>query len=246
MKIKFIGTGSGQTSLKRFHSSFLIQSDEYSLLVDTGDGTSKALLRGGVDFNSISALIYTHMHPDHSAGLPSLIVQFKMMKRKKELFIFCHPLHKDQLLSLLNSTHVYPERLDFPINFSTFLPGGIAFIAEGIEFISGLNRHLEDLKENPEGITPVSCGFLFSLNNKKVFYTGDIGDEEDLYTFRNEKIDIMIAESTHIPLDKIRKAFMELGADYLYLTHISDDEEIPEKFIGENTAAVFDGYVINI
>ncbi|MEO8398834.1 MAG: MBL fold metallo-hydrolase, partial [Ignavibacteriaceae bacterium] len=74
-KIKFIGTGSGKTSLKRFHSSFLILNESYNLLVDTGDGISKALLLQNINYNSIDGILISHLHPDHYTGLPLLLVQ---------------------------------------------------------------------------------------------------------------------------------------------------------------------------
>jgi ribonuclease BN (tRNA processing enzyme) len=246
MIIKFIGTGSGQTSLKRFHSSILIQASGGSLLIDTGDGVSRALMSLGIDFNTIDGILYTHMHPDHAAGLPSLIVQLKMLKRKKELVIYCHPNHVEQLTGILNFMHIYPERLEFPLKFITLMPDGLTETGWGIKFKSELNHHLMDLEKNPKGITPVSCGYLFHLKDKKVFYTGDIGEEEDLYKFSDDRKDIIIAESTHIPLDKIKEAFIKSGADRLYLTHIAEDSEIPETELNEKILAVSDGYEINL
>ena len=88
MKIKFIGTGSGKTSLNQFHSSLLLISKNYNLLVDAGDGISRALLFNEIEFNIIDGILLTHLHPDHFSGLATLIVQMKMMKRKNSLDIF--------------------------------------------------------------------------------------------------------------------------------------------------------------
>jgi ribonuclease BN (tRNA processing enzyme) len=246
MKIKFIGTGSGQTSLKRFHSSLLIQKNEYKLLIDTGDSAARALMNSGEDVNTISAILFTHMHPDHSAGLPSFIVQLKMIKRKKELIIYSHSEHKKQLTEILINTHIYPERLEFPLTFRVYNPGEDFYAGEGITFRAELNVHLKELEENPAGISPVSCSFLFNMDDKNLFYTGDIGDEGDLYKFSNERIDIIIAESTHVPLEKLGKAYKALNAEFLYLTHIADDMEIPAVFLNDKIIAVTDGYEIYI
>ena len=67
-ELKFIGTGSGKTSLNRFHSSFFIKTSNYNLLIDAGDGESKALLSQGIDFNTIDGILFTHLHPDHYTG----------------------------------------------------------------------------------------------------------------------------------------------------------------------------------
>src|SRR5690606_40471278 len=81
MEIKFVGTGSGQTSLNRYHSSFLINTGGFNLLVDAGDGVSRALMHQKVLYNFIDGVLISHFHPDHYAGLTSLIVQ---MKRSEE------------------------------------------------------------------------------------------------------------------------------------------------------------------
>ncbi len=89
-EIKFIGTGSGKISLNRFHSSFLISTEKFNLLVDAGDGISKALLIQKIDFNSIDGILISHLHADHFSGLPSLIAQMKMNNREKDLSIFAN------------------------------------------------------------------------------------------------------------------------------------------------------------
>lgn len=241
MKIKFIGTSSGKTSLKRFHSSFIIQKDVDTTLVDAGEGVSRALLSSGTDYNSISGIIFTHMHSDHSAGLPSLLTQMKMNKREEKLVIYCHSDHYSSLKSLLRITHVYPEKLEFPVNFRTFLPGEELMTGSGIIFKSASNSHLDHLISSPEN---VSCSLFFELAGKKVFYTGDVGNEEDLYLFNNERPDIFISEITHVSFDQVLKAFEKSGAGQLYITHIPDVEI--EKEGDERATWVYDNYEIDI
>jgi len=244
MKIIFIGTGSGQTSLQRFHSSLLIESGGFNLLIDTGDGISKALLSAGIDYKNISALLYTHMHPDHSAGLPSLLIQMKMLNRKDELLIYCHEQHKKNLTALLNYTHILPVRLDFQIRFETFSDNKLTDTGYGIKFKAAANSHLDDLKatlNNPD--EAVSFGFMFYLKEHSIFYTGDVGSDQDLYKFRNEKADIIISEATHISFDQVMEAFRILKPGYLYLTHISDGQEFPSS---DKIIAVRDKYEIHL
>ena len=86
--IVFIGTSSAKTSLKRFHSSLLVKSHSFNLLIDCGDGISRALLSQDISLDLIDGILFSHLHPDHSAGFASLIVQMKQLKRKKNLKIF--------------------------------------------------------------------------------------------------------------------------------------------------------------
>jgi ribonuclease Z len=244
VKIKFIGTSSGSVSLARFHSSFVIISDNYTLLVDTGDGISKALLSSGIDFGSISGILYSHMHPDHSAGLPSLIVQMKKLERKEKLVIYCFKEHKNNLLSLLTNTHIIPERLDFSIEFVEYSAGVEFIVMENLRIKPAHNLHLKKLSELQPSAE--SFGFLFNAEGKKIFYTGDIGEEKDLYLFDKEKIDIMISETTHVDFEKIFKSASELKIKNVYLTHIDEDEDKLTGTLPAGYVKVFDGYEIEI
>lgn len=243
MKIKFIGTSSGLTTLKRFHSSFLIQENNYNLLVDTGDGISRALLSSGIDLNSVSALLFTHMHPDHSAGFPSLLVQLKLLMRIEKLTIFCYEFHKENLLSILRNMHIFPERLGYQLEFLTFRSNDIIDAVENIRFKAVENSHLAEVRSiYPGDKSIVSFGIVFYLSDKKIFYTSDIAGESDLYGLKDEKIDILISETTHIKYDEIIRAFRLSGASSLYLTHLIDGKENNQNDEGVNF--VYDGYEI--
>ncbi len=113
MKIKFLGTGSGKTSLNRYHSSFLISSSTNSLLVDCGDGISKAILKQNIDFNSFNSILISHFHADHFAGLPSLLTQMKLGGRKNELTIFVHSSEKPFLEDFICHSYLFKRANDF-------------------------------------------------------------------------------------------------------------------------------------
>src|SRR3990170_589760 len=118
--IVFIGTSSGKTSLNRFHSSLLVKSHSFNLLIDCGDGTSKALLSQGISIDLIDGILFSHLHPDHSTGFPSLIVQMKQLKRVKKLKIFCHKNLAEILRMFLHQTFVFMERSSFEIECFEF------------------------------------------------------------------------------------------------------------------------------
>src|SRR5690554_3521523 len=120
MEIKFVGTGSGQTSLNRYHSSFLINTGGFNLLVDAGDGVSRALMHQKVLYNFIDGVLISHFHPDHYAGLTSLIVQMKMDGRNKPLILFCHSSNAVFLSELIYQSYLFEAKLGFKINIKGF------------------------------------------------------------------------------------------------------------------------------
>ena len=227
MRIIFLGTSSGKSSLNRYHSSLLFSLHNYNLLIDTGDGISRALINNKINFNSISGILFTHLHPDHFSGLPALIVQMKMMKRKETLEIFIHQSLLNVVKEFLINSYLLSERMSFKIEFKIFNDNKKFKVIEDFNFTARKNTHLSDLKkyqsEHPE-LSLYSASFLFEANSKKIIYTSDIGGEEDLLLFREIKPDLFISEVAHISLQSILKNSEKLQSALTYLTHYSDED----------------------
>lgn len=95
MKVKFLGTGTSQgvpvitcqcevcKSLdyrdKRFRASIHVEVDGQSLVVDTGPDFRMQMLNAAV--KNLDAIIYTHEHKDHTAGLDD-IRPFNFVQKK--------------------------------------------------------------------------------------------------------------------------------------------------------------------
>lgn len=256
MKIQFIGTGSGKASLKRFHSSLLITSGGYNLLIDCGDGISKALLYNSIEFNSIEGILITHFHPDHYSGIAALLVQMKLTGRTSSLAVFVHQSNLEYLQRFIYQSYIFIERLGFELRFIPFTEDELVRINDSLVLLTKQNSHLAAYKgfdRNNE--LSFSCSsIMFEEGNKTVLFTGDIGDKEDLFLFNNKKIDLLISEVSHVEIADILKAFRSQKISGLYLTHISDDDDSKlEKLyasIFDNEkkiiAAAFEGLIINL
>ena len=252
MEITFIGTGSGQTVTKRNHSSILIKSVNHNILIDAGDGISKALLNLGIGFDSIDSIVFTHHHADHFSGIASLITQMKLVNRTKPLGIFTHKNLTPSVAALLNSVYMFNEILGFDLTINGFETGEKISLNNYISFITKKNLHIfqkENLKQYPPGIF-VSSSFLFELEGKTIFYTSDIGSKDDLYLFEDQKIDYFITESTHTTLEDIYKALGKVDPEKLFITHIDEKvEQALEKWYSdlnenkkEKVIICYDGY----
>ncbi|MCF8259889.1 MAG: MBL fold metallo-hydrolase [Melioribacteraceae bacterium] len=224
-QIKFIGTGSGKTSLKRFHSSILIKTENNNLLIDCGDSTSKALKSAGVQFQEINTILFSHFHADHFAGIASLITQMKLEERFNPLTIYTPPGLKPKLTSFLNSTYMFREILDFELTILEFQFENRFDITDAFGVLPHRNSHIEN-KHKLKGYGDVfnSASFLFNLSGKNIFYTADIGSTADLDLIPDQT-DILIIETTHIPLQKIQELTTQKQNVKIILTHISDEDE---------------------
>jgi ribonuclease Z len=254
MKIKFLGTGSGKTSLHRYHSSFLLTSANNNQLVDCGDGISRAILNQSIDLNSIDSILISHFHADHFSGLPSLITQMKLLSRINDLTIYVHSSEKDFLEDFILHSYLFKERMTFNLKIISFDEEKENFLSDKFIFTSKLNSHLDKYRrydqENKLGFASLS--FLFKDDENSVIYSGDIGSENDLFIF-NQRVDWFITETTHIKIENLTGIREKLNAGKLILTHIGDDLEEPlnifykslHKNIKSSLIIAFDGFEIN-
>jgi ribonuclease Z len=230
VNLKFIGTSSGKTSLNRFHSSILVSIENYGLLVDAGDGISRALLSHNINFKEINGIIFTHLHPDHFSGMPALIVQMKMNSRNKPLEIFIHHSLENVVKDTLLHSYLLPERMNFEIRYKTFGDNEQTKISKNFSVLARKNSHLRELEQyqsNYSAISFYSASLLFEADGKKIVYTSDIGSTEDLYLFKETVSDIYIMETTHLPISSLADAIQIIKAGRILFTHFSD-EDIPK------------------
>lgn len=234
MEITFVGTGSGKVSLERYFSSFLLSVPEYNLLVDAGDGASRALEQSRIDFNAINSVLFSHFHPDHLNGISSLIIQMKMRKRAIPLQLIVHERLTEKLEEFLETGYVFKERLGFELSILGFKPQESFFLSDNLSFKAVENSHLKKYegtfdvyKAGKDKSLLASAGFLFIGESIKVFYTGDAADKSDLYLFKNEAPEILISEATHIEFSDLLQAVKEQRSiRKTFLTHIGDEESL--------------------
>jgi ribonuclease Z len=71
--VTFLGTRDAAVRPGTFTSSQLVTLGETHVLVDAGLGSAAQLRRVGVEPGALEAIVLTHWHPDHVAGLPTLL-----------------------------------------------------------------------------------------------------------------------------------------------------------------------------
>jgi len=247
-ELVFIGTSSGKTSLNRFHSSFLISTSNYNLLMDAGDGISKALLTRRVSYDVIDGILFSHLHPDHYTGLPALIVQMKMIERKKTLDVFINMELVEVIQNFLIQSYLFPDRIGFEIKYHPLTDNVKFKINNNISFIPRQNSHLISVSKRAEYKfqSYSSSSFLLCIDDKNIHYTSDVGEKMDLQIFRGNTIDYLISEVTHIKPEDIFIAFDKNDLPgQIILTHINDDEIISlQNFIFELPASLKNKIII--
>src|SRR5262245_9195539 len=71
-RVTLLGTGSPQPVIDRFGPGVLAQAGGEMLLFDCGRGVTQRLFQLGVKLGDANKLFLTHLHSDHTVGIPDL------------------------------------------------------------------------------------------------------------------------------------------------------------------------------
>jgi len=109
MKVEILGSGSA-FSISRNTSSILVSDSSHKQwLIDCGPTIPRALWQRKTEINDIQVIYFTHIHPDHCAGLPALVNQWKSFHRSKPVEIYCQKEQQAALKSLVDLAS-WPEK----------------------------------------------------------------------------------------------------------------------------------------
>lgn len=184
IKTTILGSGTCVPSLTRSSCSALIEVGKKNILIDSGPGTIRRLLRYGRDINDIDIILYTHLHPDHTSELvPFLFASKYGDKRTRNLTIYGACGFKDFYIKLKAA---YSNWID---------PGDIMDI---IEVKSGERIELPyfSIESRSVNHTPQSLAYKIESQNRSVVYSGDTDYSQNLIELA-KNCDILICECSH-------------------------------------------------
>ena len=89
-RITLLGTGNPRPALNRFGPSSLIEAGRYRILLDAGRGATIRLLQAGGRelLSGIDLVLLTHLHSDHTVGLPDVWLTGWEFGRDRPLPVF--------------------------------------------------------------------------------------------------------------------------------------------------------------
>jgi len=74
VSLQVLGSGGPELDDGRASSSYLLWQDgQARVLIDTGPGSASNFEKSGAHFEDLQAILFTHLHVDHSADFPSYI-----------------------------------------------------------------------------------------------------------------------------------------------------------------------------
>ncbi|MFT7249528.1 MAG: phosphoribosyl 1,2-cyclic phosphate phosphodiesterase [Psychromonas sp.] len=252
MKITILGTGtsSGVPVLtckcdvcqstnpkdKRLRVSVLIQTDGLDIVIDAGPDFRQQLL--GTDIEKLDALIFTHEHKDHTAGLDD-VRPFNYMKGHKYLNIFGRKSVLGQL-----------ER-EFHYAFTEQAYPGVPLIKT--RQISNDPFVIESLIFTPIEVMHHKLP-VFGFRVKDFTYITDANYISDVEKEKAKGSKVLVLDAlqkiphiSHFTLEQAIELAKEIGAEQTYFTHISHKMGLHDEVnreLPEGMALAHDGMSI--
>lgn len=222
-RVIFLGTGDAACAGGRHQASYLIQGLEGSFLLDCSPTTLASLKRHGLSSKQIDMVLLSHFHGDHFAGLPFLLLEYRDIElRSRPLPIVGPPGVQDRVMMIFRA--MYPDAASEP------LPYALDFIEAHPHKQLSVGGVLVDPFPAPHQKQPISLGYLITVDNRKILYSGDTGWNEELVAF-SQGTDLFICEctlfettmATHLNYPLIAENLSRFGSKRMILTHLGHE-----------------------
>jgi phosphoribosyl 1,2-cyclic phosphate phosphodiesterase len=253
MKLTFLGTGTSQgvpliacmcdicrsedPRDKRLRSSLLVETGNRTIIIDTGPDFRQQMLRQGS--KTLDAILYTHEHRDHIAGLDDIRAYNFLMRRPMDVYA------EERVIRSLQN--------EFPYIFAERKYPGIPQV----------NVHTIDtspFRVNGIGITPVRALHyrlpVLGYRIENAAYITDANHIPDNELQKLDGLDILIIcalrkkeHISHFNLEQAMEVIERVKPGRAYLTHIGHqlgrhaavEEELPD-----NVYLAYDELVLSV
>ena len=243
-RVTFLGTGDAYCAGGRHMAAYVIESPEGSLLLDCGPTILASLNRHGLSAAPIDAVLLSHLHGDHVAGLPFLFLQYIYVEPRVRPLRIIGPPGVEERVNVL-----------FRAMYADTAAGPLPFALEFIEIQPQETHRAGGVQVNAfraiHQIEPPSLGFEIKGSDWKIVYTGDSGWTEELVE-RTQNADLFICEcsffetrmETHLDYPRIKANAGRFGARRLVLTHLG--QEVLARAEEVDLEMAHDGLVVEL
>ena len=204
LRVTILGSGTPRPDINRFSQSILIEAGDQKLLFDSGRGATIRLSQANINVGDINTIFLTHLHSDHTLGLPDLIMTGWIYQRKKELKIY-GPAGTRNLIKNIKAAFVEdikirtvpPENHDIQgLNSKTFE------INEGVVYKNN-DTVVTAFRVDHGGGVEHAFGYKIIHKGKVVIISGDTNYSENLIKYARN-CDLLIHEIADAPLKLIQ------------------------------------------
>ena len=180
IKVTLLGTGNPRPVMSRFGPSILVEAGKEKLLFDCGRGATQRLYQLKIPFTAITGLFLTHLHSDHTVGIPDLWLTGWVMGRDTPLPVW-GPKGTKAMMKHLQQAYAFDIHIRRDVD--TKLPGAGAMVIandvqEGVVYNKNGVKVTAFLVDHGE-IKP-ALGYRIDYAGHSVTLSGDTRPSENL------------------------------------------------------------------
>ncbi len=249
MEIFFLGTGTSIPALEHSPAGLIVRAADQSLLFDIGPGTLSRLHLASMTYDRIDQLLLTHLHPDHSLDLATLLLAFNYAPGAERTAPFTITGGRDLQDFFQRLVALYPEVA--PVSFE------ILFRQVYRDEFSVAGLHI---RSAPTAHTSDSIGYRVEEGHNSVVYSGDATGRGELADLA-AGADVLITECSfpsgwdtedHFNADTVAAVAQQAAVKSLAITHryppalaVDLAEQIHRRYDGEIVLA-YDGLRLEV
>src|SRR5690606_36001506 len=242
--VRVLGCGDAFGSGGRFQSCFMVTSEAGACLLDCGATALVAMRRFAVDPASIDVVFLSHLHGDHFAGVPFLLLQQHFIAQRDRPLLIAGPAGTERrVMAALEVLFPGAARLTwrFSLSFAELAPqrterfGGFAITPYLVPHASG----------------DAAFAYRLEAGDRLIAYSGDTRWTDTLLDVAR-RADLFIIEcyaydgspENHLDYKTLRNKIANLHSKRLLLTHLS--RQMFERLSKVDLEIAEDGQVLEL
>jgi len=244
IQVIVLGAGDAFGSGGRRQSSYLVRGGSSTFLMDAGPTVLAGLKDARCSSADIDFIALSHMHGDHFAGIPFLLMEYLYEEPRTRPLTIAGPAGVEERVrecfhAMYRQSSMQP--LKFPLQFITMTADQPLRIGT-----ADLEPFAVPHQENEP-----SLGMKIRVDGKVIVYSGDSGWTEE-FVKRTEDVDLFLCECCywdtnhwfHINYPELERNRARIRARRLVLSHLG--REVLEKLDRVKEVVAHDGMVIDL
>ena len=239
-----MGTGDAFNARGCGHPAYLVTTPSTRFLLDCGATTLLGLKQAGLASCDIDSIIVSHLHGDHTAGIPFLLLECVFeTPRKGPLTVVGPPGTRNRIEALYGAAYQELSTRELP------------FECRYIEVQPGERRRVGDIDLLPFRVphqkNEISLGFRVTIDGKTILYSGDTGWTEELVV-QSQDTDLFICECSyfdtrvdnHLDYPRLAENHHRFGCRRLILSHLGREMHARREEVELEVAT--DGLIVEV
>ncbi len=226
LQITLLGTGNPRPNMERFGPAILIEAGSQRLLIDAGRGAAQRLFEIGQRelLIGLDAVLLTHLHSDHTVGLPDVWLTPWIFGRSRALALFGPGGTADMARHL---TQAYQWDIATRSKDEGFPAAGIRFDAKDVT--PGVVYERDGLKVTAFGVdhgafAVPALGYRVDYQGRSALFSGDMRFDERIIAHA-KGVDVMVLEVISPEVEARRAQVQDPKAlERILARHISPDQ----------------------